>query len=412
MRRANAGSSPSCIGSSPRIEHAAPMKITRVEAVWLQVPIPEAQQHVSDFGRAATFDTALVRVDTDAGLCGWGEAKVSAGSFGDYHGVCAIINQEFAPALIGQDPRQITRIWESLYSGTRGHYALARGHVFPAMSRRGASISAISGIDIALWDILGKSLGVPVWQLLGGRRSERMPAYASGGWANAALIGEQLTGYIAKGGFGAVKMRVGVFDGSPAASAERVIAARAALGPGIDIMCDAHGTFTVSEARQFCHLVRDCNLAWFEEPVTADDKRGLAEVRRATHIPIASGESECTRFDFRELIELRAVDILQPDLAICGGITEAMRIAALASAANLRVAPHLWAGAPAFAAGLQVAAACPAVHILEYSLGANPMIHQLVEESFRVVDGLLEIPERPGLGITVRDDFVQRYRKA
>ena len=273
------------------------------------------------------------------------------------------------------------------------------------------SVSAISGIDIALWDILGKSLNTPVWQLLGGRKAERMPAYASGGWADAQHIGAQLLGYVAQGGFGAVKMRIGVFDGSPAASAERVLAARAALGPHIELMADAHGTFTVSEARQFCHLVRDCNLAWFEEPVTADDKRGLAEVRAGTHIPIATGESECTRFDFRDLIELRAADILQPDLAICGGITEAMRIGALASAANLRLAPHLWAGAPAFAAGLHVAAASPAAHILEYSLGANPMIHELVEERFPVENGRLEIPDRPGLGITVREDFVARYRK-
>ncbi len=387
------------------------MKITRVEATWLQVPIPVERQHVSDFGRATTFDTALVRVETDAGITGVGEAKVSAGSPGDYHGVVAVINQEFGPELVGQDPRDINRIWENLYSGTRGHYSIARGHVFPAMSRRGVSISAISGIDIALWDILGKSLNAPVWRLLGGRKAESMPAYASGGWANAAQIGAQLRGYVDQGGFKAVKMRIGVFDGSPMASAERVLAARAALGPGIDIMADAHGTFTVSEARQFCYLVRDCNLAWFEEPVTADDKRGLAEVRASTHIPIATGESENTRFDFRDLIELRAADILQPDLGICGGISEAMRISALASAANLRLAPHLWAGAPAFAAGLHVAAASPASYILEYSLGANPMIHDLIEESFPVQGGLLAIPDRPGLGITIRDDFVQRYRK-
>ena len=387
------------------------MKITRVEATWLQVPIPEDRQHVSDFGRATTFDTALVRIETDAGISGVGEAKVSAGSPGDYHGVIAIINSEFGPRLVGEDPRCITRIWENLYSGTRGHYAIARGHAFPAMSRRGASISAISGIDIALWDILGKSLNAPVWQLLGGRKAERIAAYASGGWADTAHIGEQLKGYVARGGFKAVKMRVGVFDGSPVASAERVIAARAALGPGIELMADAHGSFTVSEARQFCHLVRDCNLAWFEEPVSADDKRGLAEVRASTHIPIATGESESTRFDFRDLIELRAADILQPDLAICGGITEAMRISALASAANLRLAPHLWAGAPAFVAGLHVAAASNACHILEYSLGANPMIHELVEENFPVEDGMLTIPDRPGLGITIVDDFVQRHKK-
>ncbi|HZF25155.1 MAG TPA: hypothetical protein VEZ88_02750, partial [Steroidobacteraceae bacterium] len=118
------------------------MKITRVEAVWLQVPIPQDRQHVSDFGRATTCDSALVRVETDAGITGVGEAKVSAGGQGDYQGVVAVINQEFGPGLIGEDPRNIVRIWENLYSGTRGHYAIARGHVFPAMSRRGVSISA------------------------------------------------------------------------------------------------------------------------------------------------------------------------------------------------------------------------------------------------------------------------------
>jgi len=385
------------------------MKITRVEAVWLQVPIPQDRQHVSDFGRATTCDSALVRVETDAGITGVGEAKVSAGGQGDYQGVVAVINKEFGPGLIGEDPRNIVRIWENLYSGTRGHYAIARGHVFPAMSRRGVSISAISGIDIALWDILGKSLGVPVWQLLGGRKAERMPAYASGGWADEAHIGEQLRGYVDKGGFRAVKMRVGVMDGEPRASAARVRAARRALGPDVKLMADAHGTWTVAEAKAFCRMVEDCDLYWLEEPVTADDKTGLAEVRRSSAIPISTGESEFTRHDFRDLAVLGAVDIMQPDLAICGGITEAMRISALASAFNLKLAPHLWAGAPAFAAGLHVAAASPAGFIVEYSLGANPLLHDLVEEGFPVENGMIAVPERPGLGITVREAFLKKH---
>lgn len=148
---------------------------------------------------------------------------------------------------------------------------------------------------------------------------------------------------------------------------------------------------------------------WFEEPVSADDKRGMAEVRAAADTAIAAGESEFTRHGFRELCELRAVDILQPSLAICGGITEAMRIAALASAYNLRQAPHLWGGAPAFAAGLAVAAASPAGFILEYSLGANPMLHDLAIEGFPVTDGLIDVPDRPGLGLTIDDGFVARH---
>ncbi|HTW27130.1 MAG TPA: mandelate racemase/muconate lactonizing enzyme family protein [Acetobacteraceae bacterium] len=388
------------------------MRISHVEASWIHFPIPEDRQHVSDYGRIASFDAALVRIETDAGLVGHGEAKNAAGSAGTYDALVRLINAEIAPRLIGRDPRDITAIWEDLYSGVRGHYARDRGHAFPEISRRGLSIAAISGIDIALWDISGQSLGAPVWRLLGGRKAERLPAYASGGWADEAGIGEQLAGYVAQGGFRAVKMRVGVMDGSPRASAARVIAARGHLGPGIDIMCDAHGTFTVAEAKRFCHLVRDCDLAWFEEPVSPDDKAGLAEVRRATSIAIAAGESESTRFDFRDLIEARAVDVLQPDLAICGGITEAVRIAALAASHNLLLAPHLWAGAPAFAAGLHLAAASSASRILEYSLGANPMLHELVEERFTVEDGMLAVPDRPGLGITIREDVVRAHRVA
>lgn len=388
------------------------MKIRSVNARWLHVPIPHEQQHVSDFGRIASFDSVLVRIETECGLVGHGEAKEEVGSEGNSHALVALINQRFSPLLVGQDPRDINRLWELMYNGPRDHYAIARGHVFPILGRRGVTISAISGVDMALWDLAGKALGAPVWRLLGGRKAERMPAYASGGWADAAGIGEQLLSYVARGGFKAVKMRVGVIDGGPVESARRVHAARAALGPDIGLACDAHGTYTVSEAKQFCRLVEDANLMWFEEPVTGDDKRGMAEVRAGSSVPIAAGESEFTRYDFRDLAELRAADIFQPDLAICGGISEAMRIGAIASAWNLRLAPHLWTGALAFAAGMHVAAASPSGWILEYSLGANPMLHDLAKESFSVVDGMIEIPDRPGLGVTIDQDFVDRFTVA
>src|SRR3954451_950704 len=385
------------------------MKIKSVRGSWVHIPIPHERQHVSDFGRTLSFDGTLVRIETEWGLVGWGESKAQVGGMAQNQALTCMINEEFAPLLKGEDPRDITRLWEVLYSGSRGHYALREGRVLPVLGRRGITISAISGVDCALWDILGKSLGQPVWRLLGGRRAEKMPAYASGGWAGPDKIGEQLLGYVEAGGFGAVKMRVGIIDGDPRHSAARVRAARAALGPEIGLMCDAHGTMSVAEAKRFSRLVEDCNLAWFEEPVTADDKPGQAQVRATTDIPIASGESEFTLHDFRALAVLGAVDIMQPDLAICGGITEAMRISAIASAFNLKLAPHLWAGAPAFAAGLHVAAASPAGFIVEYSLGANPLLHDLVEENFPVGGGMIEVPDRPGLGITVREDFLQKH---
>ena len=385
------------------------MRIARVQAWWVRIPIDAAQQHKSDFGQIATFDAAIVRVETESGIVGWGEGKNAAGSAGTYGALVSLINDEVGPAIRGRDARDINGIWEMLYNGVRHQKAAVSGHVMPALARRGLTIAAISAIDIALWDILGKSLGVPVWRLLGGRKSERMPAYASGGWAPAETIGAQLQSYIDKGGFSAVKMRVGSMDGAPHVSAARVAAARAALGPAVSIMVDAHGTYTVADAKRFAHMVRDCDLAWFEEPVTADDRQGIAEVRAACGIPIAVGESEATRFDFRDLAVARAADVFQPDLGFCGGISEAMKIGALASAFNIRLSPHLWAGAPAFYAGLHVCAASPASFILEYSLGANPMLHDLVVEKLDVADGTIAIPDTPGLGITIDEDFLRAY---
>jgi L-alanine-DL-glutamate epimerase-like enolase superfamily enzyme len=385
------------------------MRISRVEAWWVRVPIEAGRQHRSDFGLVATFDAAIVRVETADGIVGWGEGKNAAGSAGTYGALVHLINREIAPLLVGRDARDLNAIWEMLYNGVRHESAAASGHAMPQLARRGLTVAAISAVDIALWDILGKSLGVPVWQLLGGRKAERMPAYASGGWAPAEEIGEQLQSYVDEGGFKAVKMRVGAMDGAPHVSASRVKAARKALGPEIGLMVDAHGTYTVADARRFAHLVADCDLAWFEEPVIADDKAGMAELRAACSVPIAAGESEATRFAFRDLAILRAADIFQPDLGFCGGISEAMKIAAIASAFNLRLAPHLWAGAPAFFAGLHVCAAAASSFIVEYSLGANPMLHDLVEETVDLKDGMIAIPDGPGLGFTVSEKFLEAH---
>jgi len=383
------------------------MRIVKVEATWLSAPIPPDRQHVSDFGRGTAFDTTLVRVETDDGLVGYGEAKAAVGAQGNCAALVTLIERELGPRLIGEDARQISRLWDVSYNGTRAHFALDRGHGFPVMGRRGLTTAAIGGIDIALWDIAGKALNTPVHRLLGGKRKDRFPAYASGGWKPASEIGDELKSFIDRGDFKAVKMRVGSQDGVVRNSIARVKAARAALGPDIDIMVDAHGTWNVAEAKRFARGVADYEVAWFEEPVVGDDKRGMAEVRAATDIPIAAGESEFTRFDFRDLLEARAVDVLQPDLAIAGGITEAMRIASLASAWNLGFAPHLWTGALGFTAGLHALAASTSGYIVEYSLGHNPLLHDLVVENFPVVNGEVEVPDRPGLGVTIDEAFVR-----
>ncbi len=386
------------------------MIISDVEAFWLRCPIPEEKQHVSDYGLLTHFDMTLVVVTTEDGRKGFGEAKAAVGSAGVCASIVSCVKHELKPALIGKDARNITRIWEHLYNGTRDHYALARGRKFPVLGRRGVTISAISGIDTALWDLKGKALGVPVMELLGGACRDEMPAYASGGWANADQIGEQLLGYIEKG-FNGVKMRVGVMDGTVAASAERVKAAREAIGPEIKLMADAHGTYSVPEAKQFCRAVEDENLYWFEEPISPDNPQGTAEVRAATSIPIAAGESEFTSFDVRDLISLRAIDVVQPDAAIIGGISEAMRVGHLAQAWQLELAPHCWGSAFSFMAGVNIAFASPSATIIEFSLGGNPMMYDLVEEKIEAKDGMIEAPRRPGLGLTPNWDFIREFNQ-
>ncbi|WP_026947248.1 mandelate racemase/muconate lactonizing enzyme family protein [Algoriphagus marincola] len=387
------------------------MKIANIEAYWLRCPIPKEKQHRSDYGLLTNFDMTLVVVTTDTGLQGFGEAKAAVGSSGSCASIVSCVENELKPALIGQDASQINRIWEIVYNGTRDHYALSRGRKFPILGRRGLTISALSGIDTALWDIKGKALGVPVVELLGGSCRDKMPAYASGGWAGSDAIGEQLKGYTEKG-FSGVKMRVGVMDETVAESIKRVRAAREALPDHIKLMTDAHGTFSVPEAKQFCRGVEDCNLYWFEEPISPDNRIGTAEVRASTHIPIAAGESEYTAFDVRDLIAEKALDVIQPDCAIIGGITEAMRVSQLAHTYQLELAPHCWGSAFSFMAGLSVAFASPSANVIEFSLGGNPMMYDLVKEKISVDEkGMLSQPTQPGLGLTPNWDFVKEFKQ-
>ena len=384
------------------------MIIKDVSARWVHCPIPTERQHVSDFGRIDAFDTTLVRVETDDGTVGWGEAKAAVGSAGGCAAVVACVDGELAPAVVGRDARRINELADLLYNGPRAGYAAARGRAFPILGRRGLTVSAISGVDMALWDLRGRSLGVPVVELWGGACRADMPLYASGGWADESSIGAELTRYVDRG-FRAVKMRVGVIDGRVDVSVARVAAARAALGDEVDLMVDAHGTFSAAEAKRFAAGIEPYAVRWFEEPVSADDRRGLTAVRASTTVAIAAGESEFTRFDFRDLVDHDAVDVLQPDLAICGGPTEARRIAALAEAYQLELAPHCWGSALSFMAGVTLAFASPAASVIEYSLGANPLLHELPEAGIALDGGRIAAPAEPGFGVTPRAEFVDEY---
>lgn len=386
------------------------MRIRDVGARWLRHPIPEADQHVSDFGRITSFDMALVHVELENGVVGWGEAKASVGSAGGCRSLVTAIRDELGPTLIGEDSRRINRLWDMMYNGPRFGHALASGRAMPILGRRGITVAAMSGIDMALWDALGKSSGTPVVDLWGGARCDSLPAYASGGWAGADSIGPQLQGYV-DAGFSSVKMRVGVMDGHVDTSIERVLAARSHIGPTVGLMVDAHGTFRPNDAIRFAKAVESAGLRWFEEPVGTDDRAGTARVRASTSTPIALGESEFTRFDFRDAIEAETADVLQPDLAICGGPTEARRIAALAETYQLELAPHCWGSALSFAAGVSLAFASSAAMVIEYSLGANPMLRALPQEPLDLVGGQVGAPTRPGFGITPDMSFVEQYEQ-
>jgi L-alanine-DL-glutamate epimerase-like enolase superfamily enzyme len=384
------------------------MKIARLEAILVRAAISPERYFTNETGEVRAQEALLVRVTTEGGLVGYGETTVDHGA---RESAIAQIDGVFAPMLKGQSAHDITRLWELMYNGSRAHYALDRGHGFPvAAMRRGVTVGAVSAVDMALWDVKGKALGVPVWQLLGGKVRDRLPTYASGGWAPEEKIGDQFRGYIESGGFRACKMRVGVMDGVLAKSVRRVQAARRALGPDVDIMVDAHGTMTVSEAKRFCRLVSECNLNWFEEPVSPNDMPGCAEVRASTDIPIASGERCSTRYDVMDLLQHRAIDILQPELAVIGGLTEAMRVAGLAAGYNVRLAPHNWGACVLYAANMAYGAAVPNVFIMEHCMGADPLIRELPENPFASKDGFVEVRDAPGLGVTINEDYLKAHR--
>jgi L-alanine-DL-glutamate epimerase-like enolase superfamily enzyme len=379
------------------------MKITAVKAILLSHPVPKERQHRNDYGMVVKHDNVIVVVETDEGVTGIGAAH------GGPEAIQAMVEHELQPALVGEDPSNIERLWEKMYSGSRLHPSLERGYSHPsARGRAGERLCAIAGVDIALWDIWGKTLNQPIYKLLGAARSD-IRAYASGGWAPGEQAGEEMAGYAAKG-FSAVKMRAEGRDGfSIEKSIRRIAAARRAIGPDVELMVDAHGSLDVATSIRLAKRMEELDVAWFEEPVSPDNHAGLAEVRRATTVPMATGERESTRFAFLSLLEKRAVDVVQPDVAISGGFTETRRIGALASAYSVRMAPHVWSAGVLFAASIHVAMSTPSSFIFEVSQASNPMIYEMFEEPFDIRGGRVYAPAKPGLGYTLRKDVEKRF---
>ncbi len=383
-------------------ENTPAMKITNVRAIPMSDQIPPERQHRTDLGTKIKTDATLILIDTDEGFTGVGA------SLGSPEVISAIVHYDLAPTLIGEDPMYSERLWEKMYNGSRWRPALDRGHSQPSEARRGVTLEAIAGIDIAIWDVKSQMLGVPIYIALGAVR-DSVRGYGSGGWAPGDAAEAEMAGYTAKG-FSAVKMRVVGRDGfSIENTIRRVSAARRGIGDGVELMIDAHGSLDVSTAIRLARALEQYDLAWFEEPISPDDHPGLAEVRRSTTIPIATGEREFTRFDFEDLFLHRAVDIAQPDIARAGGFTEIRRIAAMASARGIRLAPHAWGSGVLFAASIHTAMSAPNCHILEVNQGYMPMMYELFEEPYDIRNGTVYAPTAPGLGFTLRDDALDRF---
>ena len=379
------------------------MKITGIKTYVLQALLGEHafgwSQRVGD-----RRQTAICVVETDTGIEGCGEAFY----FGGPSTIVALMMaQAFGPLIVGADPLDTSVLWDKLYNWTRDQ------------GQKGVTLSALSAVDIALWDIKGKALGLPVYKLLGGAYRTKAQAYATGLYEPQgapsivdALVKEAMD-YKAQG-FRGMKLKIG-YDLKT--DLRYVQAIRAAIGDDVALMVDANHAYNASEAIKLARAIEPYDIAWFEEPVPPEDIEGYLEVKRNTDILIAGGECEYTRYGFRALINRRAVDVLQPDLCAAGGFTEMRNIVALASAANLPVIPHVWGTNVGLAASLQFFAALPnfperrfpAEPWFEVDRSANPLRDGVSREQFEMEAGYLTIPDRPGLGITLDMDFIERY---
>jgi D-galactarolactone cycloisomerase len=363
-------------------------------------------------GMQARRGALLVEIETDERVIGTGEAGLGGGVTRD------VIDKTLRPMLLGEDPLLIEGLWQKMFARTRQY------------GRRGIVMNAISGIDIALWDIAGKIAGLPLYRLLGGCR-DRVEAYASGGFYQEGKsiddLAAEAEGYRARG-FRGMKMKVGrnpstgthlrhlvehavLCEVDPEEDIARVAAVRRALGPGAKLMVDANCAWSPGFAIEMGRAMEPYKPYWIEEPVATDDIDGSASVAAALATPIAGYETEIGLYGFRELITRGAVDIVQPDLAWAGGFSECRRIAALAQAHHLMVAPHSFAGAVLLVASLHFIAAIPNGLVLEFDQNPNPLRDELLKAPIAIdAEGMIGLPERPGLGIELDRGAVERYR--
>ena len=340
----------------------------------------------------------FVKVMTDQGLYGVGEAY----SCGPDEATVKVI-EDFTPWLIGQDPRNIQYLWDLMYNFTR----------FPGGSVVNA---AISGIEHALWDISGKAVGLPVYMLLGGKVRDKIRLYQSAGGGEPAQVAEAAKRLVEKYGYTAIKMspHMSGTNAKPVnyvtrMAGQRVRAVREALGPDVDIGVDIHAKFfEVTRAIRMAKEIEPYHPMWLEEPIRPENVDAMQKLAEHVEIPLASGECNYTKHEFRSILNAQCLDFVQPDICVCGGLMELKKIAAMAEAHYVRVAPHNPMGPVATMVNVHFAASTPNFHILEYHPDDESPRKDLLQEPLLVKDGYFPLPTKPGLGVELNEAAIRR----
>lgn len=366
------------------------MKITDVRTIRLRAEVPAENRVLSRSGVRASRSATLVRVETDEGISGLGSCS------GNGELIETIVARVLRPLLLGMDPAAIEEIWDKVYF--RG------GH--KEFGTRGIGVVALSGVDIALWDILSKGRGVPLYQLLGGKCRDKVPVYATALYPEEPSEVAKRARAFADQGFHGVKIKVG-FDLEQDIRIVRAV--RRELGEDFLVMTDANQGYSLDVALKASAAFADCGVYWLEEPLFVEDIEGHAALREAGKTPLAVGENLHMSYAFENFIVRGAVDFIQPDVARAGGITEIKKIAALAARGKIPVSFHTWGDGVALAASVHLAAALNDCIVMELDYTYNPLRQELLREPLKLSNGYLFPPEKPGLGIELDQAAVEKF---
>jgi L-alanine-DL-glutamate epimerase-like enolase superfamily enzyme len=359
------------------------MKITAIDSFVLRVP---TQKPIAlEFPQQGIV---VAQIHTDDGVSGLGYSLAMGG--GGAEAIHVYLETRLKPLLIGQDPLFVERLWERMYRGDRG------------IKRQGVAAYALSALDIGLWDVVGKAANLPLFKLWGAV-TDRVPTYGSGGWP-AYSVDDVIAEAQRYKALGCRYYKMKIHDPDPRVNRQRVEAVKKALGDGVRLMVDVNQKLDVLGNVRQAAMLEDLDLVWYEEPVLADDLAACAEVAHAIRIPVATGENNYTRFEFRELIERRAARYLMPDVCRANGFSETLRIARLASAHQVLVSPHV-----VHELSLQVVGALANGFLVEWIDWAPA---DLFEGMPRCEDGYFRISDRPGHGLALTPDAAKKYRAA